>query len=202
MRSTSRAASTKRFAELRIIFTFLEFEPERSSSRTRSKGVSAAAKKVISCGTPSSKTIKSLGASVGGGVLDEDPRTLTFRSTRSESMRMVSTGSWAVAVLQNISAKRIAQYRARSFLNTLVRIIPTFAARHGVSLADTDSNRSPLSIACCVCRTIRQTVHRSQIRDDLLVLTREIRQFFDFVEDAAARVRHLLHSVVTGIERL
>src|SRR5256885_3983182 len=97
MRSTSRAASTKRLAEFRIIFRFLEFEPERSSNNTRSNGVSAAAKNVISCGTSSSMTRKSFGSSTGGGVLGGNPSTLTFKSTRSESMRIVSAGFWVNA---------------------------------------------------------------------------------------------------------
>src|SRR5689334_13517129 len=138
---------------------------------------------------------KSFGLSVGGGVFGGKPRTLTFRSTRSESMRIVSTLSCAAATPHKSSIKKTVLN-----LKNLVRIIPTFAARYGVSATDADSNRSPLSIACAVCCTIRQTVHRSKIRDDLLVSTREIRQFFHFVEHAAARVSHFFHAIVAGVE--
>src|ERR1044071_1908603 len=202
MRSMSRAASTNRFAELRIIFSFLSFEAERSRSRTRSKGVSAAAKNEISCGTPSSRTTKSFGSSVGGGAFGGKPSTLTFRSTRSESMRIVS-GSCAAAVPRNKKTiRRLLTQRRKGAKKNLVRIVPTFAARHGVGATNADPNRSPLLIAFVFCWTIRQTVHRSKISYHLLVSAREISQSFDFVKDAAARVSHLLHAVVAGVERL
>src|ERR1700741_527010 len=215
MRSTSRAASTNRFAEFRIIFRFFELEPERSRSRTRSKGVSAAAKNVISCGTPSSRTRKSLGSNAGGGLFGEKPRTLTFKSTRSESMRIVSTGSCAATMVQyKITSQAVLPQRRKGATENqnnifaplrlcgrnLIRIIPTFAARHCISSIDPDLNRTPSSIACAVCRTIRQTVHRTEIGDDLFVSTGEIGQSLDLIKNTAARTGHFLHAIVAGIK--
>ena len=92
-RSVGRVASTKRLADLRIRPSLSAVDPDRSSSRTRSNGVSAEAKKEISCGAPFSKTVNSFCRSAGVACATLRPKTLTLRLTRSVSMRTVSTGS-------------------------------------------------------------------------------------------------------------
>src|ERR1051326_7337482 len=196
MRSTSRAASIKRFAELRIIFRFFEFEPERSSRSTRSNGASAAAKNVISCGTPSSSTTKSFCCSSGAGTFGAEPSTLTFKSTRSESMRIVSIGSCArISPATSSSARQIK-------LTYLICIIATLAARHRVRPVDGNVYPAPTPVTRVVCRTIGNTVNRSQVRDNLFVSAGKVRETLDLIENAAARVGHLLHSIVAHVESL
>src|SRR5690242_19274673 len=194
MRSTSRAASMKRFAELRIIFRFFEFEPERSSRRTRSNGASAAAKNEISWGTPSSSTTKSFCCSSGAGVFAARPRTLTFKSTRSESMRTVSIGS--CARISPATSSRARQTK----LTYLIRIVATLAARHGVRPVDVDVYSSPTPVTRVVCRTIGQTVNRSEVGDNLFVSTGEIRETFDLIENSSTCISHLLHPILAHVE--
>src|SRR6185503_10159912 len=139
--------------------------------------------------------MKSFCSRSGAGVFGEKPRTLTLRSTRSESMRIVSIGSCA-----RISPATKSRSRQTRLAN-LIRIVTTLAARHGVRPVDGDSYRAPMPVARVVCRTIRQTINSTEVRDNLFVSAGQIGQTFDFVEDAAARVSHLLHAVVAHVER-
>src|SRR6185312_2045384 len=116
-----------------------------------------------------------------GGAFVGAPSTLTFRSTRSESIRIVSTGSWQSATLLNrmTTRKILAQRRkgakkdaklitlffaplrlcARNFVKNLIRIVTTFAARDCVSAIHADANSSPSSITRAVGWAISQAVH-------------------------------------------
>src|SRR5215470_3909895 len=197
MRSTGRAASTKRLAERRINFNFLADEPDRSSSRTRSKGASAAAKKAISWGAPSSRTEKSFWPNSKGCAAEARPSTLTLRSTRSDSMRMVSAVSWPAAG----QAKHAAISNIKRTRNPgLVCIVATFAAGYGIRSIDVDPDGAPLSVAHFVRRSISETVHCTQVSHHLLVSAGQIGQLLDFIKQTATCVRHLFHAIVTSIK--
>src|SRR5437868_14730514 len=62
---------------------------------------------------------------------------------------------------------------------SLVCIVTTLTTRHRVGAANGDTNTSPAHVTCVVGRTIRQTVCRSKVCDDLLIRAAEIPRLLD-----------------------
>ena len=92
-RSTGRTASMKRFDDLRIKPILSAVEPDRSNSKTRSKGASFEAKNEISWSAPFSKMAKSFCCRRPFVWGARRLKMLTLRLTRSVSIRSVSVAS-------------------------------------------------------------------------------------------------------------
>ena len=59
---------------------------------------------------------------------------------------------------------------------------------------------TPFSISTFVEWSISQAIHGAEIRYNAFVCARQIIETFDFIEHAAAGIRHFFHAIITHVE--